>query len=264
MKQLFLISLACSSLLFGASDLKVGASEIARDRSIIEDTNDATSDLLTITAHPEEQPVDGQKNPPPPYGDSACIASDPPLTALIRDRDGQILRTLTTQQNPILWFYLPYESPLKAEFSVTRGNSQTRRTITLPGQPGIIGIQLPPEAKLSAIGEDYEWNLEIICHPNKPSQNPYVYGQIRRIELPPLNVQNSQEKIKFFAKKGIWSDVLTTILIDLYEQNTEQAKQYLQQLLSGEGMQNLAQMERLKIYSFVEESESQTTSSLDR
>jgi len=149
-----------------------------------------------------------------------CPQKDIPLTPLVGGKENLEL-TLTTSTHPTFWFYVPYtaEEVVSGEFYLQdqEGNNIFETKITLPTEPGIIGISLPPEIKPLEINYQYRWYLVINCPEIEGENNSspaWVEGLVQKIPqeqittfstLPPL------ERIEIYAENGIWYDTLTEL-----------------------------------------------------
>jgi len=137
-------------------------------------------------------PSDGQKTPGgsrDPKEIGACKQTDKPLTALVPQKGNQ---GLTTAQNPVLWFYIPYnpKEVHSIEFSLhNRAETATvyRTSPQLTQTPGVIGIPVPanPEKSLK-VNEPYHWYFQVNCDPQEKPENAVVLdGWVTRVEQSP-------------------------------------------------------------------------------
>jgi len=122
-----------------------------------------------------------------------CFAADRerPLMALVDSREP----VLTTQTHPTFLFYLPYSSRTQegqnygvttAEFELLdeQENSvlkQQKIVVSLPENPGIVKLALPPTETELEPDKEYFWILRIICDSNDNTANPSVAGWIKRV-----------------------------------------------------------------------------------
>ncbi|MBD3886030.1 DUF928 domain-containing protein [Phormidium tenue FACHB-886] len=128
------------------------------------------------------------------------------------------LPTLTLDDTPTFWFYIPQLSRanISAEWVLLDEKQlpiQTERII-LTETPGI--ISLSPTQPLET-NRSYAWVFSILANPQSPSQNPKVEGIIQRIE-PNVSLQtqlqqnlSQLEKVAIYANRGIWHDALTAL-----------------------------------------------------
>lgn len=139
---------------------------------------------------------------------------------------------LTTQEFPKLWFYLPTlpEGVDSAELMIQSIQNQGEANedeidivrkpifISLPEEPGILGISLKGLEMSLEFGKLYHWYLSIICDSEQPSRNPSVDAWIKRVQLSPsLESQLShfkeepRKQLELYVEDGIWHDAFTLI-----------------------------------------------------
>jgi hypothetical protein len=124
----------------------------------------------------------------------------------------------TTKEHPTLWFYVPYT---KADGFKTELNLEATKSITvpvtLPNKPGIIGVTVPKTVPALGIDEQYTWTFSIKCDEISSSKSPvYVKGVVRRINIKPnelkkLEAASLEQKVRIYAKNGIWQDTMTAL-----------------------------------------------------
>lgn len=150
----------------------------------------------------------------------ALVPGDQPLPLAI---DGCWLASsshaaLTTQKQPILWFYVPQLSPAQRQAEFTLFNQQEleidHQVVTLPGIAGVMGVKIQHPLK---IGQQYGWSFSIIVYPQRPTKNPTVDGFIQRLPYPAIPQMykidaSSESQIAWFAQQGIWHDALTMLI----------------------------------------------------
>ncbi len=191
----------------------------------------------------------GTFEPPPPPPDpppggrvrggakrGLCPAITSKLTALVpfSQEKGSVTNVwgLTTVAHPTFWFYLPItkNSTLSTQFVLqdSQSNPVYQQDITLPNQPGVIGVTLPPTASPLALNKRYRWFFTIDCDRQKQSPPIYLEGVIQRVELKPTITQQLQtaeplQQFTIYAQNGIWHDALTT-LAQLRQKNPQNAE----------------------------------------
>ncbi|MCT7973687.1 DUF928 domain-containing protein [Laspinema olomoucense] len=144
------------------------------------------------------------------------------------DRRVEYVEEYTVSDSPTFWFSVPYHAPLQAEFALVNENAEElySTTITLPENPGIIGIGIPAVAtdKLLELGKYYRWQLTIVCYPDRPSlNNLFVQGWVQQVtpsqqisqwqginrqEMP---YETLRQAVAGYATEGIWYDALTLL-----------------------------------------------------
>lgn len=182
-----------------------------------------------------------------------CPSVDPQLTALVpftKENSVTNVWGLTTEANPIFWFYVPYtkDSAYPTEFVLQDEDSNPIYTeaIALPAQPGVISISLPANAPSLKIGKQYHWFLNIYCDSDQPSAPIYIEGVIKRVNLKPAIAQQLQtatprQQFTIYVQNGIWYNALST-LAQLRQQNPQDAalKTEWKNLLSSISLDDVA------------------------
>jgi len=129
---------------------------------------------------------------------------------------------LTAEPYPTFWFYVPYKSDngntLRAKFKLQDDKDTIFDDIyPLAKTPGIINITLPSNSKPLKIGKkDYSWTFSILCDERDPSANIWLSGKVERVKhshkLTPSSTTTPEEKVRLYAKDGLWNDALTIII----------------------------------------------------
>jgi len=140
-----------------------------------------------------------------------------PLTALVPDPN--IHEAHTISERPTFWFYIPYPSDQVyiGKFMLFDRDDTLidEQDITLPEEPGIIGLDLSETVTLSE-GE-YSWYFQIQCSNKKLTDLQYVEGIMKRIQLNSQTIQqiematSSQEKINLYRANGLWYELITML-----------------------------------------------------
>ncbi|KST62048.1 DUF928 domain-containing protein [Mastigocoleus testarum] len=177
--------------------------------------------------------IPAQKKPPPKRGGNPsapegtgsrgkCFESQdrPPLTIMVGSRNLQ----LTIDKRPTFWMYTPYDrkEPLSGEFSLQNGDNEVFRTsFKLPTKSGVFSISLPPIAPGLEIGSKYRWYIDINCPMTEVSieapTTVSLTGVVKRVNpssemtMDLSNAKTPVEKIKVYAKYGVWFNTLTEI-----------------------------------------------------
>ncbi|PPT05526.1 Membrane protein related to metalloendopeptidase [Geitlerinema sp. FC II] len=178
---------------------------------------------------------------PSPDMKNACIGTTERIRALvpafIPEEDSEnsarnlpVIWDFTLEETPTFWFYVPYQAPLTARFSLVDENSFQlySDTFSLPDRPGVIGVNLPTnivgeDETLLQLDRDYRWQFSVICNPEQPSLDLVVQGWVRRIQSPDIerdltDIIRSNEPYESLrsivlnlAREGIWYDSLTAV-----------------------------------------------------
>jgi hypothetical protein len=87
------------------------------------------------------------------------------------------------------------------------------------GAPGVMGLTIPAFANLSPleIGQQYHWELTLICNSQDRSYDMVVGGKIKRVALDPIlarrvQLATPQQRVALYAKAGLWHEALSTIV----------------------------------------------------
>ncbi|GAB4288070.1 MAG: hypothetical protein Fur0025_22080 [Oscillatoriaceae cyanobacterium] len=176
------------------------------------------------------------------FGGDACETVNIPLTAIVPGEMDKSMRAFTAQANPTLWFYVPYQEKAArlSLISKATGYRIFEENYQLNGTPGIIGITLS-DISLEE-GQDYRWVFEIICNPEDSSANMSVSGKIQRISFnQPANFSEltAEQRAFIYAKNGLWSETMNTIIQELRPLDREQSTRRLKELLQSVGLEKI-------------------------
>ncbi|NEO44108.1 MAG: DUF928 domain-containing protein [Moorea sp. SIO4A3] len=163
-----------------------------------------------------------------------------PLTALVPDGKYKVL---TAQGFPTFWFYIPYfsNSQLKADFSLRNlddGGYLHKEEYSLVRTPGIIKIST---SKSLVTGKNYRWIFKIKCNPENYSSYRYVSGKILQVNLATELMSPPEDPIaraRLYARNGLWSETLTTLLENI---GSQEARLQMTQLLQSEKLGDISQ-----------------------
>ncbi len=201
-----------------------------------------------------------------------CPALNMPLTALVPGEEtlaseGRISTKFisksflasTLTQYPTFWFYIP-QSPSVVhlgEFVLQNeaGDDVYRTSLTLPQEPGAIGISLPSSQQYALqIDKKYHWYFKVYCgDPHKTPEYFFVDGWVQRVALTPeimrqLKMAKSARYVTY-AANNIWYDALTN-LAQLRRTGSDNIilKQDWAELLRSVGLQDFAAMPIVLLY----------------
>jgi len=165
-----------------------------------------------------------------------CIRGDGSLMALVPASGvGQ-----TVAEYPTVFWYTPQTSAVQVEFVLRDANNQEVYSteyalaksgvgerssaqafgegVSVASVPGIMRLPLPAFANFSPleIGQDYYWDLALICNPIDRSGDIVVTGGIKRVQPDPtlaLRVQQAtpQERVALYADARLWYETLTAL-----------------------------------------------------
>ncbi len=129
--------------------------------------------------------------------------------------------SLTTQEYPMFFWYVPPTSPTIIEFDLiddSNGEIIYQSKIKTDAEVGIISLSLPENSSLPPleVNKDYYWSFSIICDRLNWRANPSVQGLIRRVEPSPslvadLNSASGIERVTVYANAGIWHDTIAEL-----------------------------------------------------
>lgn len=155
----------------------------------------------------------------------------------------------TTLERPtFLWYVSNTSMPIR--FVLSESGTGAKKTILNkqinPSKPGIIGVELPLQAKL-AVGKKYLWVVSIICNKKHPSENIYAYAQMERVAMSmtlkqAVQVTDNNQKAIAYAQAGVWYDALANLYkLHIAHPQDKQATQNLVQLLNQVGLSKVVE-----------------------
>ncbi len=153
-----------------------------------------------------------------------CIESNRPVVALVPDSGiGE-----TAAEYPTVFWYMPQTAARALEFVLRDENVNDlyRVKYLLPksrkgvvSTPGIMSLALPSFASLSPLktGQEYYWQLALICNPTNRLKDIIVEGWIKRVDPDQtlaLRVQQAtpQERVALYAGDRLWNETLTSLV----------------------------------------------------
>ena len=158
---------------------------------------------------------------------SICLTRANPargLTAIVPPGD---FGGLSATTNPKFWVYMPYatQTPLSGVLSVRtiddfRSAPFIKVPVTLPAQPGLVALKLPPAllgaaSPLANQPSILAWTLTVVCDEENLSRNPFVSGLIMVKPQPALLQRvaglSRSEQVVEFARSGYWYDALDLV-----------------------------------------------------
>ncbi|MEM8807985.1 MAG: DUF928 domain-containing protein [Cyanobacteria bacterium P01_G01_bin.38] len=147
----------------------------------------------------------------------ACVTDQQPLMALVPDEN----LGLTSEAYPTFWFSLPTVSASRVlEFGLFDENEMLVYQTTLPatGKAGVIGLDLGEleGAPTLSVDKNYRWSFSIVCNAQNPSENVWVDGWVRRIDLPSsvtsqLPHTSALNQSEVYLDAGLWHEGLTQL-----------------------------------------------------
>lgn len=189
----------------------------------------------------------GTRGPDDPV--AACQGGEGAPYALIPDSG----TGKTAAEYPTVFWYMPQTSASKVEFVLqdAKDNEVYKATYALAksadgvvGAPGVMGLTIPAFANLSPleIGQEYHWQLTLICDSQYRDSDIMVKGKIKRVSLDPilaflLQRANPQQRVALYKKAGLWHEALST-MVELQRDRPNDANLAAtwENLLESEGM----------------------------
>ena len=153
-----------------------------------------------------------------------CIPGNRSLVALVPNSGiGE-----TMADYPTIFWYMPQTTASQVEFVVrdAKVNDVYRVQYALPKStngmvttPGIRSLTLPASANLPPleIGQDYHWELALICNSFDRSADIVVEGWIRRVApnpsvALPRQQTTPQERVALYADARLWYETLVDLV----------------------------------------------------
>ena len=161
-------------------------------------------------------------------GGSNCSSKENPLTAIAPS--GTLVTTIADY--PALLFYIPETKAKQAEFIIvdSEGNFVYNTKLTLPREPGIMRLSLPPEtaSPLTETGNPYLWELALICDEFDRSADEVVGGELKRVAVSSriesqLQRANSSDRFSLYQQAGLEYDAIA-VLDELRRENPQDQK----------------------------------------
>ena len=150
-------------------------------------------------------------------GNGDCIArGEKPLTALMPTHNNT---STTVSANPTLFAYIPKTTAQEGELVIVddEGEEVYSTYFGVQSRSGVIKLNLPSTVALEP-GQEYQWQLALVCNPQQRELDKFVRGSLRRRQLSP-EMQNQLAKVaeepieqaKIYLQASIWQDALTVI-----------------------------------------------------
>ncbi|NER08256.1 MAG: DUF928 domain-containing protein, partial [Okeania sp. SIO3C4] len=128
------------------------------------------------------------------------------------------LGLMSTEQT-LLYFYLPPEvAGLEAELYMFN-EAQTEegsRIITLPEEPGILGVPIPDAFAQLSVGDTYRWYFAIQVDPVDRSGDFILSGFVQRVANDPalqqqLRTLPVEDHASVYGAQGLWFDAINLL-----------------------------------------------------
>ena len=181
-------------------------------------------------------PKDIKFNPPPegePPDTSGAGSRDPdqfrcfPSQQKVASLMPKSNYSLTLQQHPKIYFYLPQTNIKQVVIAFQDENESYHQTAFLPvvdtNNDQFVSFQLPSNKSPLTPGKYYKWKLTFVCGETPDVEDPTLEGWVKRVQPNSVNHKNSKNAIaqaKWYAANGYWYDLL--MVLDEAIQNNPQ------------------------------------------
>jgi len=141
----------------------------------------------------------------------------PILSVLAPDHVG-----LTTQEQPILYWYLSKPTTLPVELAVIRSlgvqplSPLLEKRLATPAQPGVQAIRLADYGVKLVPGEQYQWFITLVVKADRRSKDIVTGGFIERTGPPEaiqakLDQAGKESAAFVYAETGLWYDAVMAL-----------------------------------------------------
>lgn len=85
------------------------------------------------------------------------------------------------------------------------------------GKTGLEQLEIPQNAPKLQSGHQYRWTVSVICNTQRPSENLYVMGWVKRVTATANQAKaialagSDNERALVYARTGLWYDALTAM-----------------------------------------------------
>ncbi|MGJ3248159.1 MAG: DUF928 domain-containing protein [Elainellaceae cyanobacterium] len=128
----------------------------------------------------------------------------------------------TTSTHPTFVWYSPTSEPIPTEFRLYRYQDNGDRRLVyetdLQNSSQFMSLSLPEDEPGLMVGNTYQWQVVMLCNPNRPSTAQVVEADIQVVN-PPVSVSttidsisNPLERAVLFAESGLWYNALSEVL----------------------------------------------------
>lgn len=97
--------------------------------------------------------------------------------------------------------------------------AEGKKKFVVVGTPGIMSLTLPVATSMSAlkIGQEYKWELTVMCDSSDQSTNILMEGGIKRVEPNPtlaarLQQATPEERVTLYADENLWYNAVATLV----------------------------------------------------
>jgi hypothetical protein len=121
----------------------------------------------------------------------------------------------TTAAKPTFFVYLPQETASRAKLTVQnedRTEQLDRVTFDLNAPAGIVAIPMSAKGKSLEVGQKYLWQMTIYCDSSAKSASVTLNGWVERVKSEGSIPENPEERVGFYADRGIWQDAMMSLV----------------------------------------------------
>lgn len=193
---------------------------------------------------------------PFPVPPSSDFCAGEPVVILVPET----AKTLTASANPTFYWYLPPNNGAAVEFSLADAQNRkiyttqyiiTENTLDPNNSDRIMGLQMPNTPSFPGLktGQEYIWEVKLICNLNEPNLQVGARGVIERIPIDPqlhssLGIASAENKLGLYANANLWHETINT-LINLRRQKPDdpEVKAAWQKLMESANLTTLIETE---------------------
>ncbi|NEQ97454.1 MAG: DUF928 domain-containing protein [Cyanothece sp. SIO2G6] len=170
----------------------------------------AIGEILDDRGTPGGTPRGGGSRP-----QTTCVETEIPLTAIFENNGNDY----TSQSQPQLLFYIPYDSSELSQIEFTLLSENGRRKIhetqiSLLDQAGMISLDLSNNDNDTYLIPNtlYQWYLKLYCQGNLSYEPDYiVHGWIQYTEIQDPIPADWDERYQFYRERNMWYDSIATV-----------------------------------------------------
>lgn len=154
-------------------------------------------------------------------------------------------------RRPTFVWYVPDQESYALTFRLFDAQKKQVYQTEMTSQPGLMQFSLPADAPELARGQQYRWQVILICDPNSPSRDQVAEAAIAVVD-PPSELQTKlaaatlQQRIDLYAEQGLWYDALAAAVNAARSQQPAIALDLIDSLASAETQAEKQLSDRLK------------------
>lgn len=164
----------------------------------------------------------------------------------------------TAQERPTFSWYVsnPTSGAVPMEFALVEpGVASPLFVKSLKAdKTGLVQLELPKNAPSLQPGREYRWAVSITCNAQRPSENVYVMGWVKRVAATANQAKaiaqagSDNQRAGVYAQSGLWYDALTAISksVQANPQDSSTFESFVS-LLDEVGLTEVATQERQRL-----------------